>query len=180
MVVGVERDFEELYALHAGAVRGYAMRRCDPETADDIVADVFLVAWRRRAELPEEPLPWLLGTARLVLANHVRAQSRRVRLHDRLAAEPTIAVAPAHADGRESAHLRAALASLSERDRELLLLMAWEGLELRQAAEVLGVRPNTLAVRFHRARRRLSAALEAHEADDGSERAPIVHVEISR
>ncbi len=85
-----------------------------------------------------------------------------------------------HPGGKASAHLSAALSSLSERDRELLLLMAWEGLEPQQAAEVLGVRPNTLAVRFHRARRRLSAALEAHEADDGSERAPIVHVEVSR
>jgi RNA polymerase sigma-70 factor (ECF subfamily) len=171
-------DFEQLYAVHAGAVRGYAMRRCDPETADDVVADVFLVAWRRRAELPAEPLPWLLGIARRVLANHARGQSRRVRLHDRLAAQPTAAAAPA--DDRSSARLNAALARLSERDRELLLLMAWEGLELQQAAEVLGVRPNTLAVRFHRARRRLSAALEAVQADDGSERAPIVHVEVPR
>jgi RNA polymerase sigma-70 factor (ECF subfamily) len=177
--VGVDEDFEALYALHAGAVRGYAMRRCDPETADDVVSDVFLVAWRRRDELPDEPLPWLLATARRVLANHARGQSRRVRLRDRLAAQPTAVAVPAHADRGEPARLHAALASLSERDRELLLLMAWEGLELRQAAEVLGIRPNTLAVRFHRARRRLSAALEAHEADDGSGRAPIVHVEVS-
>ena len=70
------------------------MRRCDPETADDVVADVFLIAWRRRAELPEEPLPWLLGTARRVLANHARGQSRRVRLRDRLAAEPVMAATP--------------------------------------------------------------------------------------
>lgn len=176
-MVGVEQEFEALYALHAGAVRGYAMRRCDPETADDVVADVFLVAWRRREELPKEPLPWLLSTARRVLANHARGHSRRVRLHDRLAAEPASVAAPAHP---ESARLRAALDSLSERDRELLLLMAWEGLELRQAAEVLGVRRNTLAVRFHRARRRLSAALEAHEADGGPERAPIAHMEVSQ
>ena len=175
--MGEEQDFEQLYGLHAGAVRGYAMRRCDPETADDVVADVFLVAWRRRGELSDEPLPWLLGIARLVLANHARGQSRRGRLQDRLAAEPA---APAQVDSKDAAHLKAALARLSERDRELLLLMAWEGLELRQAAEVLGVRPNTLAVRFHRARRRLSAALEASEADDGSERAPVVHVEVSR
>jgi RNA polymerase sigma-70 factor (ECF subfamily) len=179
-VVGAEKEFEKLYALYAGAVRGYAMRRCDRETADDVVADVFLVAWRRRAELPEDALPWLLGIARRVLANHARSQSRRVRLRDRLAAEPIMVAAPAHVDGRASAPLRAALASLSERDRELLLLVAWEGLELQQAAEVLGVRPNTLAVRFHRARRRLSAALEAVEADDGSERAPITRVEVSR
>ncbi|HEY6890841.1 MAG TPA: sigma-70 family RNA polymerase sigma factor [Solirubrobacter sp.] len=178
--MGGELDFEQLYALHAGAVRGYAMRRCDPETADDVVADVFLVAWRRRAELPEEALPWLLGIARRVLANHARGQSRRVRLQDRLAAQPAASGAPTPAEDKASARLNAALARLSERDRELLLLMAWEGLELRQAAEVLGVRPNTLAVRFHRARRRLSAALEAVEADDGSERAPIVHVEVSR
>jgi RNA polymerase sigma-70 factor, ECF subfamily len=175
--VGAERDFEQLYALHASAVRGYAMRRCDPETADDIVADVFLIAWRRRNELPEDPLPWLLGTARRVLANHARGQSRRVRLLDRLAAERKSVVTPPPAGGKD-ARVRTALARLNERDRELLLLMAWEGLELQQAAEVLGVRPNTLAVRFHRARRRLSAALEALEAEDGSERARIAYVEV--
>jgi RNA polymerase sigma-70 factor (ECF subfamily) len=173
--VRAKKDFEALYTRYAGAVRGYAMRRCDPETADDVVADVFLVAWRRRDELPEEPLPWLLGTARHVLTNHARGNSRRGRLLDRLAAEPRPTVMPAAADEPESARLQAALASLSERDRELLLLMAWEGLELRQAAEVLDVRPNTLAVRFHRARRRLSDALEAQNA---SERAPIAYVEI--
>src|SRR3954454_5760509 len=156
------------------------MRRCDPETADDVVADVFLVAWRRRAELPKEPLPWLLGIARRVVPNHARGQRRRVRLHDRLAAEPTVAGAPAHADARESARLSAALARLSESDRELLLLMAWGRPELKQAAAVLGVRPNPLAVRFHRARRRLSAALEALEAEEGSERASLAYVEVPR
>jgi RNA polymerase sigma factor (sigma-70 family) len=174
--VRAEKEFEELYALHAGAVRGYAMRRCDPETADDVVADVFLVAWRRREELPEEPLPWLLGTARHVLANHARGHSRRVRLLDRLAAEPRAPSTPAPTGGK----LWAALASLSERDRELLLLMAWEGLEPQHAAQVLGVRPNTLAVRFHRARRRLSNALEALEAEEGSERASLAYVEVPR
>ena len=173
--MGVKEDFEELYARHAGAVRGYAMRRCDPETADDVVADVFLIAWRRRDEVPAAPLPWLLATARRVLANHARGQSRRGRLLTRLAAEPSMTVPPVVAGGRESTRLQAALASLKESDRELLLLMAWDGLEPRQAAEVLGVRPNTLAVRFHRARRRLSAALEAQNPD---ERAPTVYVEV--
>src|SRR3954463_14184187 len=112
-------EFEAFYTRYAGAVRGYAMRRCDPETADDVVADVFLVAWRRRAELPEEPLPWLLGTARHVLANPARGHSRRVRLLDRLAAEPTALATPAHSSGRESARVRAALARLNEKDREL-------------------------------------------------------------
>jgi len=174
--VGAEKDFEQLYTRYAGAVRGYAMRRCDPETADDVVADVFLVAWRRREELPEEPLPWLLGTARHVLANHARGHSRRLRLLDRLAAEPRALSTPSPGSGK----LWAALASLNERDRELLLLMAWEGLEPQQAAKVLGVRPNTLAVRFHRARRRLSNALEALEAEEGSERASLAYVEVPR
>jgi RNA polymerase sigma-70 factor (ECF subfamily) len=174
--VGAEKDFEELYARYAGAVRGYAMRRCDAETADDIVADVFLVAWRRREEVPEEPLPWLLGTARHVLANHARGQSRRGRLLDRLAAEPRAMATAPEVGGK----VRAALASLSERDRELLLLMAWEGLELRQAAQVLRLRPNTLAVRFHRARHRLSAALGALEAEEGSGRSSLAYVEVPR
>src|SRR3954463_12338702 len=92
-------EFEAFYTRHAGAVRGYAMRRCNPETADDVVADVFLIAWRRRAELPEDPLPWVRGPAGPGLANPARGQSRRVRLLARLAAEPP---APPPGSGKDA------------------------------------------------------------------------------
>lgn len=166
-------EFERLYIAHAGAVRGYVMRRCDAAVADDVVSDVFLVAWRRLSDVPEDPLPWLLGTARRVLANYARGRDRRLALSARLAAEPQVGPAPLDADGQR---VMSALASLREKDRELLLLLAWEGLELRQAAKVLGVRANTLAVRLHRARRRLAAALEAGD-EPGTK--PLAAVEVS-
>lgn len=62
--MGSHADFERLYADHAGQVRGYVLRRCDRSVADDVVADVFLVAWRRLDHVPGTALPWLLGTAR--------------------------------------------------------------------------------------------------------------------
>lgn len=153
--------FEALYRSHAGRVRAYVLRRIADEAADDVVADVFLVAWRRLDAVPAEPLPWLLGTARRVLANRRRSQQRAFALRDRLVSQPASgAAAPAGVDHR----VAGALAELSERDRELLMLIAWEGLSVTEAAEALGVRPGTVAVRLHRARQRFARALSAHDA----------------
>jgi RNA polymerase sigma-70 factor (ECF subfamily) len=139
-------------------VRAYVLRRTAPEAADDVVADVFLVAWRRLDEVPADPLPWLLGTARRVLANRRRSQQRAFALRDRLVSEPASgAAAPAGTDHRVAG-------ALAERDRELLMLIAWEGLSVTEAAEVLGVRAGTVAVRLHRARQRFARALSAHDA----------------
>ncbi len=76
-----------LYERHARAVHRYALRRSDPDTAEEVTAQVFLVAWRRREALPAEPLPWLYGVARRVLADQRRGATRRVRLRDRLQSE---------------------------------------------------------------------------------------------
>jgi RNA polymerase sigma-70 factor (ECF subfamily) len=144
-------------------VRAYALRRVASQAADDVVADVFVVAWRRLDAVPSEPLPWLLGVARRVLANRRRGERRAAALRLRLAAgEPQTPVAsgPPASDPR----VAAALADLSPRDRELLMLIAWEGLSVSEAAQVLGLRPGTVAVRLHRARRRLALALSAHDA----------------
>ncbi len=69
-------QFEQLYRQHAGAVLAYARRRTTQEAADDAVAEVFLIAWRRVDDVPAEPLPWLLGVARRVLANQRRGERR--------------------------------------------------------------------------------------------------------
>ena len=63
-----QRAFEELFATHYWAVRGYVLRRCRASVADDVLADTFLVAWRRFDSVPDDPLPWLLGVARRLLA----------------------------------------------------------------------------------------------------------------
>lgn len=145
--------FERLFRAHAATVAGYARRRTDAASADDVISEVFVVAWRRLDDVPEQPVAWLLGCARRVLWHQQRRLRRDQRLFERLrAVPPTLQTA---ADGL----LGSALAMLRESDRELLLLIAWEGLPLDEAAEVLGCSRNACAVRLHRARKRLQAAL---------------------
>ncbi|MGO9958280.1 MAG: RNA polymerase sigma factor [Solirubrobacteraceae bacterium] len=151
---------EALFAAHAATVLAYARRRADPATADDVLSEVFVIAWRRLEQVPPEPVPWLLACARHVLAHVYRSKHRRAALIERLAAAMPQSEVPVElSDGV----LRRALASLSESDREVLLLLAWEGLSSRQAATVLDCSPRTFSMRLHRARRRLSAALEVVE-----------------
>jgi RNA polymerase sigma-70 factor, ECF subfamily len=152
--------FEDLYRSYADRVHAYARRRSSAATADDVVSEVFLVAWRRIGHVPEQPFPWLLGVARRVLANRRRAETRAAALHDRLT-EGYRHSEPAAVDRR----LLGALGALGEADRELLLLIAWEGLEQAEVAEVLGIRRGTVAMRLHRARQRLSEALAAQDDD---------------
>lgn len=148
--------FELLYERWAPAVKAYLLRRCEPAAADDLLAEVFVVCWRRMEELPADALPWLLGVARRVLSTHRRAEGRRAGLTERLAENAVPTVEP---QVRGDQQLARALERLSESDRELLLLIAWDGLAPAQAAAALGVKPSTLRVRLLRARRRLRAAL---------------------
>jgi RNA polymerase sigma factor (sigma-70 family) len=147
--------FERLYDRFSPDVAMYALRRADRETAQDAVAETFIVAWRRLDDVPgSDPLPWLYGVARRVLANQRRSASRLAALRQRL--EPEGAPASRVADHA----LAAALQQLSEADRELLMLIAWEGLSPTEAAVALGCSDGACRVRLHRARRRLAAALQ--------------------
>ncbi|HEY2632828.1 MAG TPA: sigma-70 family RNA polymerase sigma factor [Solirubrobacteraceae bacterium] len=153
-----QQEMTRLYEGHADAVMRYAQRRSDRETAEEVVAQVFLVAWRHRSTLPDEALPWLYGVARRVLSEQRRGAMRRRRLHERLRGE-AIEVPPALElrDGR----LGEALMRLSDGDREALLLRYWEELEPEQVAAALGCSRATLAVRLHRARARLRRDLDS-------------------
>jgi RNA polymerase sigma-70 factor, ECF subfamily len=158
-----ERLFETHFRGYAALVHAFALRRADPEAAQDITEETFLIAWRRREEMPPEPLPWLYGIARGVLANERRTSNRRLSLAARIAAEPA---APDTIDDGDHEVLQA-LASLRESDREALLLSAWEGLSTREAASAVGCSAATFAVRLHRARIRLARVLgEASRATD--------------
>ncbi len=148
-----------LFLTHAPAVLSYARRRSDAAVADDVVSEVFLAAWRRLDDVPEDPLPWLLACARRILANQRRVGRRQRSLQDRLASEAS-RLTQGDAPGPDP-RLLAALDSLQASDRELLLLTAWEDLSIDRAASVLGCSRGTCAVRLHRARRRLAAALAA-------------------
>ena len=157
-----EARFNRLYELHLDAVRAYARRRAPAEGPCTVVDRGQ--AWRRLDEVPEDALPWLLGVARNVRANLRRGDRRRDALVERLGPEAApsgdIAVPLAERDA-----LRGALAGLSETDREILLLAAWDDLSRDEIARALGCTRANVAVRLFRARRRLEAALEAGEHD---------------
>lgn len=153
--------FEALYGDCYAPVRAYALRRADPDTAQDVVAETFLTAWRRLDDIPDAPLPWLYGVARRTLANARRTQTRAQALVERAAAAPLPPGDDAAERLGEAELIRAALVRLSERDREALMLVAWEDLEPADAARAAGCSRPTFAVRLHRARGRLTNALVA-------------------
>jgi RNA polymerase sigma-70 factor (ECF subfamily) len=162
-----EALFSELYRGNMRELLGYALRRCaDPNDAADVVAETFLTAWRRLAEVPPgaDGRLWLFGTARHVLANHDRSARRRDRLTERLRDELRCHL-PAHL-APEAGPFLDALADLPEPDRELLMLIGWEELAPSEAARVLGITPAAARVRLHRARRRLRAGLGERRAPD--------------
>jgi RNA polymerase sigma-70 factor, ECF subfamily len=161
--MGPREQFERIYAEHATLVKGYVMRRAPASIADDLVADVFTVCWRRLQDVPDDPLPWLIGVAARVLRTHRRGETRRLRLGARLVdAEPISAAEP---PAVENATIGIALERMRDTDRELLLLIAWDGLSPTQAAAVLGIAPVTVRVRLHRARNRLRIALAQTHPD---------------
>lgn len=154
---------EELFAAHYEAVLRYARRRTNQVAdAEEVIAQTFVVAWRRLEDMPapDERLPWLYGIARHVLLNQRRGAMRRARLHERMRAAPT------GLNPRPSALPRVigAIAQLSDADREILRLMAWEDLSHAEIATVLGISPNAVAIRIHRARARLNRHLAATDA----------------
>ncbi|GAA2812287.1 sigma-70 family RNA polymerase sigma factor [Saccharopolyspora taberi] len=154
--------FERVYRAHHRSVLGYLLRRADEQTAQDALSETFLVAWRRLGDVPaDDPLPWLLGVARRALANQRRAGARQEALRDKVALHTPRT--RAHED--DSAPLIAeAMRRLSESDREVLSLHAWEDLSVERIAEVLGCTRPTARLRLHRARKRLLRALGEIEA----------------
>jgi RNA polymerase sigma-70 factor (ECF subfamily) len=168
-----EERFRSFFLEHYRVVLAYALRRTDQEAdAHDVVAATFAVAWRRFDRCPSDrelERPWLYAIARRALANQRRAQRRISSLRDRLARSgapgPGVAaVADSRADLREIA---AALGRLGEEDRELVRLVAWEGVSTRGLAEALGCSQNAAAIRLHRARRRLADELEKERLGTG-------------
>lgn len=152
--------FDQVFADHATAIYRYFVRRTDRNDVDDLVAEVFTTAWRRRDKVPDgHTLPWLYRTAAYTLANHRR--------------KPTLTLVPDHEDSPERSRssdpaeilveddeLRRALDHLSSRDRAVLMLHAWEGLDGEGLAEALGISRGGAAAALSRARSRLREAWE--------------------
>lgn len=153
-----------LWSAHAVRVQAYLWRHTDPDTAQDVLSETFLVAWRRLDDVPDPALPWLLVVARNLVRNAHRAARRRRTLDDELAAlaasAPLPEAAPEALAVERDALLRG-LARLGEREREAILLVAWDGLAPADAADVAGCSTATFHVRLHRARRRLAGTSDS-------------------
>jgi RNA polymerase sigma-70 factor (ECF subfamily) len=160
MTDGARRErFETAYRELYEPICGYALRRVrEPEDAAEVIAETFATLWRRFDRCPQgaELRPWLFGVARRVIANQRRGERRRTALGERLAAN----VAPAPVQQEEPpSELSRAFASLSDSDRELLSLVAWEGLTPKELSVALGTSTAVVRLRLHRARKRLREAL---------------------
>ncbi len=169
--------FEELFRATSTPIRRYVARRVPADAVDDVVAEVYVTAWRARERIPDPPLPWLYRTA----ANHVlhdrRALARRDRLTVRLAgtdaasaeAQSTAEVSSVGPDRGLTVdeEVGAVLAQIPQADAEILRLHYWEDLSPNEIAYVLDVNATAVRVRLHRARRR-AAALLTHDRADGT------------
>lgn len=163
-------DFRTMFRATHPKLVAYARRRADATTADDVVAETFLVAWRRRAELStmDNPLPWLYAVAGNQLRNQNRSSNRHLRLVSKVAGEVAGGSASATdmADNSSAVEsdpavdlVRAALDTLSFDDQEVLRLVTWEELTYRETSEVLDCSVDAVAQRVRRARQRLAAAI---------------------
>jgi RNA polymerase sigma-70 factor, ECF subfamily len=160
-----EDGFREVFDRYAPAILRYAQRRLDGrDAAQDVVSDTFTSAWRHwdRRPVPEELLPWLYAIAGNSVRDQRRSAERRRRLTERLSALRRAGHAADPAEGVVLGRsISDALARLPEADREVLLLIAWEGqTDARTIGLVLGLRPASARSRVLRARRRLRALLD--------------------
>ena len=171
--------FGAVFDRHAVAIHGYIARRLGPDAADDLVAEVFLVAFGKRADYDREQpsaRPWLYGIATRLIGRHRRDEVRFFRAIAKTGVDPAagrgddpvadegIRLADAHA---LRPRLALALASLSKSDRDALLLVT-DGLRYEEAARALGIPPGTLSSRVAGARRKLQEALGAVGNADGT------------
>ncbi|WP_308200011.1 sigma-70 family RNA polymerase sigma factor [Actinotalea sp. C106] len=155
--------FEALFREHSTAVHRYFARRAAHDDVQDLTADVLVTAWRRREAVPEgAELPWLYRTAGYVLANH-RRKARAIPVQE----------LPEEVDDADPAHLtladeqvRSALAALSARDRRILLLHSWEGVEGDALAQVLGISRGGADAALSRARARLREVWAQQDAPE--------------
>lgn len=150
-----EGDFRALYESCYGHVHAYACRRLGRDGADEVAAETFAIAWRRREVVPAEPLPWLYGVARNVVLRRRTDAARQAGVRIALERERP----PACAEEDEAEEVWAAWGRLRETEREVLALIAWEDLTVRDAAAVLGCTAAVFSVRLHRARRRFERLL---------------------
>lgn len=148
-----------LFDLHATTLRAYATRRVGPDAADDIVSEVFATAWRRRRDIAEPALPWLLRAAHHAVAHERRSLARRLNVRDAVAGSRLATSSPG-ADTASRALAESVLAQLAPIDAEVLRLTAWEGLTPAEIAIVLDLSDSAARNRLMRARKRAQRILD--------------------
>ncbi|MBI4261099.1 MAG: RNA polymerase sigma factor, partial [Actinobacteria bacterium] len=146
---------------HVAAIHRSLARRVGRQLADDLAAETFVEAFRSRGRYDvryPDARPWLHGIATNVLRHHHRRERRRLIAYARTGVDPVLSDQSELADARADAdalgpRIALALASLRPRDRDTLLLFAWEQLSYEEVARALGVPVGTVRSRLHRARR---------------------------
>jgi RNA polymerase sigma-70 factor (ECF subfamily) len=163
--MGRRARFEAIWVEHSPRVRAYCIRRVPSHEADDVCAEIFLVIWRRIDRIPPPPdtLRYIYGVAGKVVSNHTRSFRRRSRLDERLRnlgvappADPAFLVV----QGSDDAQVATAVRKLSHRDREIVMLYAWEDLPREDIAEIMGMTKAAVDQRIHRAYKKLARVLE--------------------
>jgi RNA polymerase sigma factor (sigma-70 family) len=170
VTIGSERGddaqrFTVLYREHLVRVRDFARRRVGADLAQEVVAETFLVAWRRLDDIPGVAIPWLYRVALYEIANLRRRQAKAVRLHDALREGGTGTEFEDEADdvSELAGAVAVAFARLTLRDQEILRLAAWEQLSSSEGAAVLQCSVPAYRMRLHRARIRLAVASGVRE-----------------
>lgn len=159
-------EFRLLFAATAVRVRGFVRRHVDEAECDDVLSEIYLVAWRRFGDVPPDPLPWLLATARRVLANHWRGRDRRLRRETEARAVAALAAEPDLAGGVvDRTVMVAALNALDAEDRDVLLLAGWDGLDAAGLGLVLGCSAGAARMRLSRARQRLEDRINGADVE---------------
>jgi RNA polymerase sigma-70 factor, ECF subfamily len=166
-VASTDDAFERSYTQHLSAVSGYLYRRVETRFVEDLAADVFAIAWRRRESVAEgEELPWLYRIAANVVANHRRKQATGIALFAAL--RPADSAPSAEDIVVADASLAEAWRQLRPQEREILALALVEDLAVADIAIALDISPNATSIRLYRARKRLAELLNPDAAPEGS------------
>lgn len=165
----LEAEFALCFTQDMPRVLRYAQRHVGLDLAEDVTAETFQIAWRKWDKLPDERLPWLIGTARKVISNQIRSIVRRRRLSESLMRLEQVTTESAVDTTARMDALRR-LSELSTTDREALLLVAWDGLTPNEAAAVLGIGASAFRKRISRARAAVAASEQALHDPIGTEK----------
>jgi RNA polymerase sigma factor (sigma-70 family) len=178
---GDPEAFAELFDLYARAVYNHAFRlTAQLSCADDVVSATFLEAWRLRGKLDEDGgslRPWLLGIATNIARNMSRSDRRyraavlRFSPEDFMVVDHSSRVISRVDDTRRLHRALSALATLNHKEREVVTLCLWEGLDYVSAAKAIGVPVGTIRSRLSRARAKLKESTEVEiQVDSGGQR----------